>query len=113
MRRPRDFMYTLLQDPRYALRLHLSEAYFAAYSIPLISGCLFSQAAWRTGAGVGIGLAFALAHGVANLLVDASPDDPAVFASITATIAAVAIGSSWLPVRRASRIDPMVALRDE
>jgi ABC-type lipoprotein release transport system permease subunit len=58
-------------------------------------------------------LAFALAHLVANLLRGVRPDDPAVFATITATIAAIAIGSSWLPARRASRVDPMVALRDE
>ena len=58
-------------------------------------------------------LAFALARLVANLLRGVRPDDPAVFAAITAVIAAIAIGSSWLPTRRAARIDPMVALRDE
>jgi len=76
---------------------------------------ILKRAAGLTGAGVGIGLllAFALAHGVANLLVGVRPDDPVVFTAITATIAAVAIGSSWLPARRAARIDPMAALRDD
>jgi putative ABC transport system permease protein len=80
-----------------------------------VLGMILRRAAGLTAAGVGVGLvlAFALARLVANLLRGVRPDDPAVFAAITATIAAIAIGSSWLPARRAARIDPMVALRDE
>jgi ABC-type antimicrobial peptide transport system permease subunit len=58
-------------------------------------------------------LAFALAHGVANLLYGVRPDDPVIFAGITAVIVATALVANWLPARRASRIDPKVALRDE
>jgi putative ABC transport system permease protein len=80
-----------------------------------VLGMILRRAAGLTAAGVGVGLllAFALAHLVANLLRGVRPDDPAVFASITAVIAAVAIGSSWFPARRAARIDPMDALRDQ
>ena len=76
---------------------------------------ILHRATWLTGAGVGVGLvlAFALAHGVANLLYGVRPDDPVIFAGITAVIVATALVASWLPARRASRIDPMVALRDE
>jgi ABC-type lipoprotein release transport system permease subunit len=58
-------------------------------------------------------LAFGLAHGVANLLYEVSPNDPLVFATITAAITSIALMASWLPARRAARIDPMAALRDE
>jgi putative ABC transport system permease protein len=40
-------------------------------------------------------------------------DDPLVFAGIAVAIAVVALGSSWVPARRAARIDPMQALRSE
>jgi ABC-type antimicrobial peptide transport system permease subunit len=76
---------------------------------------ILRRAAWLTGFGVcaGLLLAFALAHGVANLLYEVSPNDPVIFLSITAAITLAAFLSSWIPAHRASRIDPMVALRDE
>jgi ABC-type antimicrobial peptide transport system permease subunit len=76
---------------------------------------ILRRAGWLTGAGVCIGLvlAFGLARGVANLLYEVSPNDPVVFGSITAAITAIALMASWLPARRAARIDPMAALRDE
>jgi putative ABC transport system permease protein len=76
---------------------------------------ILGRAGWLTGIGVctGLALAFALAHGVANLLYQVSPNDPVIFSSITTTIIAVALLASWLPARRASVIDPMAALRDE
>jgi ABC-type antimicrobial peptide transport system permease subunit len=80
-----------------------------------VLGMILGRASWLTAAGVGAGLlmAFGLAHMAANLLVGVRSDDPAVFASITATIAGIALVASWIPARRAARIDPMVALRDE
>jgi len=80
-----------------------------------VLGMILRRAAWLTGTGICIGLAmaFALAHGVASLLRGVRPNDPAVFAVITTLIAAVAAGSSWIPARRAARIEPMEALRDE
>jgi putative ABC transport system permease protein len=80
-----------------------------------VMSLILSRAAWLTGTGVCVGLvmAFGLAHLVANLLRGVRSDDPGVFAAITATVAAIALATSWLPARRASRIDPIVALRDE
>jgi len=73
------------------------------------------RAVWLTGTGIltGLVLAFALAHGVANLLYEVSPNDPVIFAGITATIATIALFASWLPARRAALTDPMAALRDD
>jgi putative ABC transport system permease protein len=65
------------------------------------------------GLGTGLVMAFLLARLVANLLRGVRPDDPAVFASIACAIAAITLIASWIPARRASLVDPMVALRDE
>lgn len=80
-----------------------------------VLGLILRRASWLTGSGVVIGLimAFALAHGVASLLRGVSPNDPVVFSIITSSIVAIALLSSWMPARRASRIEPMMALRDE
>ena len=80
-----------------------------------VMAMILRRASWLTGTGIVLGLllAFALAHGVASLLYGVRPDDPMIFGGITAAITALALVSSWLPARRAARIDPMVALRDE
>ncbi len=76
---------------------------------------ILKRAGWLTGVGVcsGLVLAFALAHGEADLLYQVSPNDPVVFSGITAAVIAIALLASWMPARRASRIDPIAALRDE
>jgi putative ABC transport system permease protein len=73
------------------------------------------RAIWLTATGISIGLvsAFVLAHMVANLLRGVRSDDPIVFSLVAIVIAAAALGSSWIPAHRASRIDPMEALRAE
>ena len=65
------------------------------------------------GLGVGLALAFELSHLTAGLIFGVRPHDPIVFSAITAIIALIAMASSWIPARRAARIDPMTALHDE
>lgn len=80
-----------------------------------VLGMVLRRASLVTAMGVcsGLVMAYGLAHLVANLLRGVRPDDVGVFSAITGTIVLVAMAASWLPARRASRIDPMVALRDE
>jgi ABC-type antimicrobial peptide transport system permease subunit len=65
--------------------------------------------------GVAIGVAVALwaAKWVQPLLFDVSAKDPVVFGLVAATLVAVALAASLVPARRASRVDPNVALRAE
>jgi putative ABC transport system permease protein len=42
-----------------------------------------------------------------------STADPLVYGAVTAMLAAVAMAAAWLPARRASRLPPVVALREE
>ena len=63
--------------------------------------------------GVGIGVIGALVatRWMASLLYDVSPTDPIVFVTLSALLGAVAIASCFVPALRASRSDPLIALR--
>ena len=67
------------------------------------------------GAGVAGGLvvAFWASKFVEPLLFRVSPKDPSVFALVATTLIGVAIAASWMPARRASRVDPNVVLRSD
>jgi predicted permease len=62
---------------------------------------------------IGAAAALAAAHWIRPLLFEVSPTDPIVFALTTAVLLAVAVAASWIPARRAARVDPQVALRTE
>ena len=57
--------------------------------------------------------ALAGARIVAGLLYDTDPRNPAALGLVAAILALVAVGACWLSGRRATRVDPMVALRTE
>ncbi len=63
------------------------------------------------GLAVGIAASFALSGMLESLLFDVTPADPVTFIGISALLMAVAGLAGYLPARRASRVDPMVALR--
>lgn len=68
-----------------------------------------------TGAGVaaGVVLAFGLTHLLASFLYGTSPFDPVTFAAVAAVLGLVALLASCLPAWRATRVNPMEALRAE
>ena len=65
------------------------------------------------GTGLGLAGALGLTRVIASLLYDVSPTDPLTFALVSLVLIAAAALASYLPARRASKIDPMVALRYE
>jgi putative ABC transport system permease protein len=65
------------------------------------------------GIGVGVVVAYAMSTFLTKLLFDVEPTDPGTFAAIAALLAVAALAASYAPARRALRIDPLVALRND
>jgi ABC-type antimicrobial peptide transport system permease subunit len=65
------------------------------------------------GLGVGVALAMLFSRSLAGLLFGITATDAATFAAVVALLAVVSMLAMWLPARRASRVDPLVALRYE
>jgi putative ABC transport system permease protein len=62
---------------------------------------------------IGVAAAFALARLISTFLFGVTARDPLVFVGVPAVLTAVAVLAVWIPARRASRVDPLTALRYE
>ncbi|HSG80635.1 MAG TPA: ADOP family duplicated permease, partial [Gemmatimonadota bacterium] len=65
------------------------------------------------GTGLGLAGAFAITRVMSGLLFGVTPTDPATFGGAIAVLVGVALAASWLPAARATRVDPMQAMRPE
>ena len=80
-----------------------------------VVGLVLQQAIALTGCGVvmGLGLAIATTRFLANSLYGVTPLDGPTFAASAALMLVVALAASYVPARRATKVDPLVALRSE
>ena len=80
-----------------------------------VVGLVLAQSSRMVAAGLALGMAGAAAVGplLASALFDVSVHDPITFAAVPVALALVSLIAAWLPARRATRVDPLEALRQE
>jgi predicted permease len=76
---------------------------------------IVEEALLLTALGLAVGLAICGIAGkaFAHLLYGVTPTDPTTWIAVIALLTAVSLGACWLPARRAARVDPMLALRQD
>ncbi len=80
---------------------------------------VLSQVAWQLGIGLALGLGLAVAislvaeAGINNFLFQVSPRDPLTYTAVGLLLAGVSFLATLIPARRATQVDPMIALRAE
>jgi len=65
------------------------------------------------GVAVGVAASFGMTRFLAGVLVGVGPDDPLTFASVALLMLAITLAACYVPARRATNVDPMIALRCE
>jgi putative ABC transport system permease protein len=65
------------------------------------------------GIALGLGASFGLTRLMRSMLYNVKTTDPLTFAAVTSAFLLVAVAACWIPARRATRVDPVVALRCE
>jgi len=80
-----------------------------------VLGLVLRQGLVYVALGLALGLAgaFAATRLLRSLLFEVKPTDPATYAAVAGLLAVVALAASYLPARRATRVDPVTALRQE
>lgn len=84
-----------------------------------VLGMVLNQGFWQLGAGLGIGLvvtalvAWAGRGQIQNFLVGLTPLDPLTYVAVALLLSLVSVVATFFPARRATKVDPMVALRAE
>lgn len=91
----------------------MDEVLGSALSTPTFMGILLSMLAALSLALIGIAGGLALAFAVTRLLHGVAPADPATFAVVAVALVGVAAAASLVPAWRASRVDPVVALKSD
>ena len=93
----------------FGVRLALGASRGDLYRLVLEQGLTLAA----LGCAIGLGLALGITRLLAGFLYGVSPYDPLTFVGVPALLGLVALLACWLPARRATRVDPIVALRAE
>ena len=72
-----------------------------------------AEGSFLLGISVGVVAALAATRALASMLVGVRANDPVTYVGVAVLLAVTALAASWVPARRAARVDPMVAIRAE
>lgn len=97
------------RSKEFGLRMALGAQRGNVLSLVMKQGVLLTL----IGLAFGIGAALGLTRLMAKLLFGVQPTDPLTFVTVSAILAAVALAASYIPAMRATKVDPMKALRYE
>ena len=102
--------YSMVQRvPEIGVRLALGAAPGQVVRHFLKDGAILTA----LGIAVGLGIGFAVSGLLGKLLYGVTPTDPVTYLAVSGLLAFVATAAAYVPVRRASRMDPLTALRNE
>jgi predicted permease len=100
--------YTVAQRTReIGIRMALGASRATVLGMVLNEGLVLAAA----GCGIGLAGSLLLSRSIRSLLFEVGPGDPATFSAVLALLAAIALLACYVPARRATRVDPVIALR--
>jgi putative ABC transport system permease protein len=106
--------YTATQrTSEIGIRMALGASRASVLKMMIGQGLRLAAAGLAIGLFVGVVLSFAAKRVLAKLLFGVSATDPATFVVVAGLLAAVALLACYIPARRATKVDPMIALRYE
>jgi putative ABC transport system permease protein len=103
----------LFRSPEFGIRMALGADNLRILQMVLRQGAIQLAIGLAVGLGLALLLATLGAAGIANVLIQISPRDPLTYAAVSVLLAVVAFLATLVPARRATRVDPMIALRAE
>lgn len=97
----------------FGIRMALGASARAILTMVLRQGALQLGAGLLLGVGAALTIAFVGGQGIRNTLFNVSPLDPTVYLAVLSVLTVVALLATFIPAKRATRVDPMIALRAE
>jgi len=106
-------LFTLIAIITLAIGIGLNTAIFSVVNSVILQPLPYRDSGLTVLLSLGLASAYGLTRFMGNLLAGVTADDALTFASVAPLLAAVSLAACWIPARRATRVDPLTALRHD